>query len=109
METKKLSYTLYPKLAQKLFKNPYYYYDLDKLKDVIPNNIDGKLIDKNIEIYHEFPPLIKDINTKNETDEPIFSSLDDLLQHCTEKTILDIKNDYTEASSYNWICYVKLK
>ena len=109
METKKLSYRLYPKLAQKLFNNPYYYYDLDKLKDVIPNNIDGKLIDKNIEIYHEFPPLIKDINTKNETDEPIFSSLDDLLQHCTEKTILDIKNDYTEASSYNWICYVKLK
>ena len=26
-----------------------------------------------------------------------------------ERTILDIKNDYVEASSYCWICYVKLK
>ena len=109
METKKLFYRLSPKLAQKFFNSPYYYYDLNKLKDVIPNNIDSKLIDKNIEIYYEFPPLIKDIKSKQKTDNPIFSSLDDLLQHCNERTILDIKNDYTEASSYCWICYVKLK
>ena len=109
METKKLFYRLSPKLAQKFFNSPYYYYDLNKLKDVIPNNIDSKLIDKNIEIYYEFPPLIKDIKSKQETDNPIFSSLDDLLQNCNERTILDIKNDYTEASSYCWICYVKLK
>ena len=108
-ETKKLSYSLSAKLAQKLFKNPYYYYDLNKLKDVRPNNIDSKLIDKNIEIYYEFPPLIKDINTKHETDNPIFSSLDDLLQHCNESTSLDIKNDYGEATNYCWINYVKLK
>ena len=109
METKKLSYRLSPKLAKKLFNSPYYYYDLNKLTDVIPNNIDGKLIDKNIEIYHEFPPLIKDINTKNETDNPIFSSLDDLLQHCNKKLFLQIQDDHTEASIYNYICYVKLK
>ena len=46
METKKLSYRLSPKLAKKLFNSPYYYYDINKLTDVIPNNIDGKLIDK---------------------------------------------------------------
>jgi len=109
METKKLSYGLAPKLAQKLFNSPYYYYDLNKFKDVIPNDVDGKLIDKNIEVYCEFPPIIKDMNAKYETDNPIFSSLDDLLQHCNEKTILDIRNDYVEASSYGWICYAKLK
>ena len=109
METKKLSYGLLPKFAQKFFKNPYYYYDLNRLKDVKPNNVDSKLIDKNIDIYYEFPPLIEDENTKKETDNPIFSSLDDLLQHCNEKTILEIKNDYTEASNYCWISYVKLK
>ena len=109
METKKLTYRLSPKLAQKFFNSPYYYYDLNKLKDVKPNNIDSRLIDKNIEIYYEFPHLIKDINTKEEADNSIFSSLDNLLQHCNEKTILDIKNDYTEASSYCWICYVRLK
>ena len=108
-ETKKLSYSLFPKLSQKLFNSPYYYYDLNKLKEVIPNNIDGKLIDKNIEIYYEFPHLIKDTDSKQEADNPIFPSLDNLLQHCNEKTILDIKNDYTEASNYCWICYVKLK
>lgn len=109
METKKLAYGLAPKLAQKFFNSPYYYYDLNKLKDVKPNNIDSKLIDKNIDIYYEFPPLIKDENTKQEIDNSIFSSLDDLLKHCNERTILDIKNDYVEASSYCWICYVKLK
>ena len=109
METKKLSYGLVPKLAQKLFNSPYYYYDLNKFKDVKPNDVDSKLIDKNIEVYCEFPPMIKDVNAKYEIDNPIFSSLDDLLQHCDEKTMLDIKNDYAEASNYCWICYVKLK
>ncbi len=108
-ETKKLSYSLFPKLSQKLFNSPYYYYELNNLKDVKPNNIDSKLIYKNLEIYYEFPPLIKNKYTKYETDNPIFSSLDDLILNCNESTVLDIKNDYKEASNYGWICYVKLK
>jgi hypothetical protein len=110
-ETKKLFFSLSVKLAKKLFKNSYYNYDLNILKDIKPNNTDSKLIDKNIDIYYEFPPLLKDenSNSKHETESPIFSTLDDLLQNCNENISLNIKKDSREATNYNWFCYVKLK
>ena len=106
-ETKKLFFLLSVKLSKKLFKDSYYNYDLNKLKDIRPNNIDGKLLSKNIDIYYEFPPLLKD--DRYETEGPIFSSLEDLLQNCNENISLNVEKDIREATNYAWFCYVKLK
>ena len=108
-EIKKLFFVLFPELSKRLFSSPYYHYDLNKLKDVKPNKIDKIIINKNIDTYYEFPSLIDEISNQEKPDETIFSSIEDLLNHCPSDVAKEINNDKEEATHYNFITYVKLK
>ena len=77
-------------------------------KDVYPNEIDAMYLRQNLEIYHEFPPIFRTTQTrwddtwdndKYPTPEPLLNSVDNIYQ----QIYLD------EATSYTWMCYVKLK
>ncbi len=77
------------------------------LRDVKPNKVDFKYIERNIEIYYEFPPIFKSVKTKWKDDW-------DNIKYPTEEPILDESEKsenqtaYDEAKFYTWITYVKL-
>jgi hypothetical protein len=85
-------------IINKIFKKNYYF-SSDKinsrLRDHQPNVNDFKNIEKNIDTYYEFPPIVKksEIATK-----PIFDDID-----------VNFEVSKSELSSYNHITYIKLK
>jgi hypothetical protein len=73
-----------------------------------PNDVDVHHLREHIEIHYEFPPVFKTEKTRwgKSWDEKIYPTLDPLLhelEHPYQKIFLD------EATSYNWMCYLKLK
>ena len=72
-----------------------------------PNDFDSRMLHKNLDIYYEFPPVIKTEQTRwgdewNET----YPTPKPLL----ERPIKPSQNVFLdEAMSYTWICYAKLK
>ena len=97
---------------KKIKKNSKYFIPKDKMSDwyldeTRPNIEQFKMFEKNIDLYFEFPPILKlqktawgskwsqDIPAK----PPLFND--------NEKTKINI--DQNELNSYNWICYIKLK
>lgn len=97
---------------RKMKKNKRYFISKQRLNDWFldekkPNIQEFKMLNKNVEIYFEFPPVLKlqktawgskwskDIPTK----KPLFNS--------KEKNKIQINQN--ELNSYNWICYLKLK
>ena len=85
-------------IFNKAFRNNYYF-PFDKIKsrlrDHEPDINNFKNIEKNIETYFEFPPIIKN---KNSSIKPILDNID-----------LDFEVSKDEISSYNFITYIKLK
>ena len=75
---------------------------------VSPNSHDAKMIEKNIEIYYEFPPVIKTEKTRwgDDWDEVNYPTSEPLLKGLKSPS-MQIFID--EAIYYTWICYVKLK
>tara|TARA_B100000886_G_C20405912_1_gene484764 strand:+ start:802 stop:1677 length:876 start_codon:yes stop_codon:yes gene_type:complete len=79
-----------------------------KLDNITPNIKHKKTLLKNINIYQEFPPVFKTKRTRWNKDW-------NNENYPTEEPILDIsKKDiyptaYSEAMSYTWISYVKIK
>lgn len=79
-----------------------------KIAYIIPNRQDALYVEKNCEIYYEFPPVVKKDTTRwgdawNEADYP------------TPSPILSLPTDNAfkvfeeEAQAYNWLCYVRLR
>jgi hypothetical protein len=75
---------------------------------VPPNSHDAKMIERNVETYYEFPPVIKTEKTRwgddwddinYPTSEPLFKEL----------KLPEMQIFLDEAIYYTWICYVKLK
>ena len=102
VETKK-SYTkttliFLSEMLKKIFQKNYYFC-IDKInsrmRDHKPNINNFKNIEKNIETYYEFPPIIEN---KNSSTKPIFNSIDS-----------DFNVFREELNHYNCITYIKLK
>ncbi|HSA33829.1 MAG TPA: hypothetical protein P5077_08895 [bacterium] len=78
---------------------------------VHPNEHDAKMVEKNVEVYCEFPPVIKTVKTRwgDDWDEAVYPTPDPVT------TVEDISKDprleafVKEATAYTWICYVRLK
>jgi len=66
-----------------------------RIRDHELNTNDFKNIEKNIEIYFEFPPII---NNKGVTIDPILKNLN-----------IDFEDAKDELKSYNYLTYIKLK
>jgi len=106
----KTVYLFFELLIKKIFKKNYYI-SLEqissRLRDRKPNNNDFLNLEKNLDIYYEFPPIIKIKNNKWNEDmtKPHLE---------TEKEILDSDNidflDFKdELKNYNYITYIKLR
>ena len=85
-------------MLNKIF-NKNYYFPLNKIisriRDHESNANDFKNIEKNIDIYFEFPPII---NNKSGTKDPILKTLN-----------IDFEDAKDELKSYNYLTYIKLK
>jgi hypothetical protein len=75
---------------------------------VLPNDHDAKMIQKNIEIYYEFPPVLKTEKTRwgDDWDDINYPSPEPLFK---EPKLPEMQIFLDEAIYYTWICYVKLK
>ena len=75
---------------------------------VHPNDIDSRMLQKHLDIYYEFPPVLKTDKTRwgDEWNEASYPSPKPLLERAT-KSSHEIFLD--EAIFYTWICYAKLK
>lgn len=73
-----------------------------------PNNNDSRMMQKHLDVYYEFPPVIKADQTRwgDEWDETYYPTPEPLLERPT-KSSHDVFLD--EAEYYTWICYAKLK
>jgi hypothetical protein len=75
---------------------------------VRPNNNDSRMLQKNLDVYYEFPPVIKSCKTRwgDEWEDGSYPTPAPLLEQSdksTRKLFVD------EAVHYTWICYAKLK
>ena len=88
-----------------------FYITLDKitsrLRDREPNTSDFKQIEKALDIYYEFPPIIRIDKTKwgDDTSTDHYKTENPLLN----KIDFDIEDFKNELQTYNYITYVKLK
>lgn len=75
---------------------------------VPPNSHDARMIGRNIEIYYEFPPVIKTEKTRwgDKWDDINYPTPEPLLK---EAKLPEMQIFIDEAIYYTWICYVKLK
>lgn len=75
---------------------------------VAPNAVDARMLQKNIEVYSEFPPVFRTPNTRwgDEWLDSSYPTPEPVLDRPTQPShgvFLD------EALWYTWICYVRLK
>lgn len=85
-------------IIKKIFLNNYYintFKIISRLKDYKKNENDFKNIEKNIDVYYEFPPIFE--HNKNSTP-PIIKNKE-----------IEFKLSKKELLSYNFITYIKLK
>ena len=105
----KTTYLLFNSFFKKKFKNNYYI-SLDeinsRLRDRKPNPNDFNNINKIIETYYEFPPII-DIkhNWGYDTKKELYKTEKPLI----EFDKLDLDEFKNELQTYNYITYLKLK
>lgn len=73
-----------------------------------PNRRDAEHLEGAIEIYYEFPPVIKPEKTRwgDAWTEPQYLTPDPLFTDTKDSKLEVFKN---EGRAYNWICYVKLR
>jgi len=94
---------------KKIYKN--FYIQLDeitsRLRDRKPNNIDFKQIEKVLDIYYEFPPIIKIDKTKwgDDANQDFYRTESPILDEMT----LNFEDFKDELKIYNYITYIKLK
>ena len=74
---------------------------------ICPNGVDSRMLESNLEVYSEFPPVIKPERTRwgdlwdksYPTPEPLLKRI----EKPSHRIFLD------EAMWYTWVCYAKLK
>jgi len=73
-----------------------------------PNDNDAHMLHKNLEIYYEFPPVIRTPQTRwgDDWNEKAYPTSEPLLQEAATPTREVFLGD---AKSYTWICYTRLK
>jgi len=73
-----------------------------------PNDIDSKMLEKNLDVYYEFPPAFKTSKTRwgDDWDDATYPTPEPLIEQ-SDKSSHKLFVD--EAISYTWICYAKLK
>lgn len=76
--------------------------------NIRPNNNDSRMLQKNLNVYYEFPPVIKSSKTRwgDEWEDVSYPTPEPLLKQSDESTR---KLFVDEAMYYTWICYAKLK
>jgi len=98
-------YNVLRKVARRLGKNSIDLQMQHENDSVEPNDIDSKMLHTNLDIYYEFPPILK-INTTrwgDNWDSVSYPTPEPLLLKSTQRIFLD------EAMYYTWICYARLK
>ncbi len=78
------------------------------LTEIRPNEVDAAYLKQNLEIYYEFPPIYKTALTRwgDAWNDERYPTPEPLLQ-TVEKEYQAVYQ--AEATSYNWICYAKLR
>ena len=107
----KTSYLLFILFLKKTIKRNFYINLSDinsRLRDIKPNDIDFKNLSRNIDVYYEFPPLIKIKKNKwgDDTNKKLYKFKKPILNISSIKKF-DLPLD--ELNSYNSITYIKLK
>ena len=75
---------------------------------ILPNSHDAQMLEKKLEIYYEFPPVVIDSHTRwGDTWEPPHYPTVPPLVDGTVPAPWQIFQQ--ESQFYNWICYVRLK
>ena len=101
-----VSARIFNKLAKLSGIRPYFTPQYESTS-IQPNVFDSRMLHKNLDIYYEFPPVIKTEQTRWEDDwneaYPTPKPLLDRPIKPSQNVFLD------EAMSYTWMCYVKLK
>tara|TARA_B100000945_G_C20408630_1_gene611411 strand:- start:1047 stop:1979 length:933 start_codon:yes stop_codon:yes gene_type:complete len=97
---------------KKIKKNYKYFIPMQKISDWYldekkPNTNDFKLLNKNIDIYFEFPPLFK--LKKTAWGEKWSSAIPTKKPLLKDKEKNNLKINENELNSYNWICYIRFK
>jgi FkbM family methyltransferase len=75
---------------------------------IAPNAIDARSLHARLEVYHEFPPVLKTARTRwgDAWEEPAYPTPAPLL----DRAIAPAHRMFLEeATSYTWICYAKLR
>ena len=91
-----------------LFKNRYPFIDHHRFRSnhVAPNKTDLKYLNKNIDIYYEFPPIFQP--EKNLAEDIDFSAYETKKPLLTDEEEKKYKIAHDEKNSYNWLTYIKL-
>lgn len=79
-----------------------------RLRDAKPSSIDFKILEKNMDIYYEFPPIFS--NSQNRWGDSLNEDPYKIAKPLLEESS---KNDFNlseiELNSYNSLTYIKLK
>ncbi|GHA21355.1 hypothetical protein GCM10008090_34080 [Arenicella chitinivorans] len=80
-------------------------YETEKIP---PNDVDSRMLKKNLDVYYEFPPVFRTSKTRwgDEWDDMTYPTPKPLIEQSGE---LSHKLFLDEAVFYTWICYAKLK
>jgi len=75
---------------------------------ILSNDIDSRMLQKQLEVYYEFPPVFKTSKTRwgDEWNDELYPTPKPLLEQ-SNKSKHEVFWD--EALHYTWICYAKLK
>jgi hypothetical protein len=79
-----------------------------KYGEIEPNSLDANYLRQNLDIYYEFPPVVKLERTRgndvwSDEDYPTPEPLLKKIEHPRHRIFLD------EAADYVWMCYTRLK
>jgi hypothetical protein len=83
--------------------------DQEKLQEMVPSNAhDALMIEKKLETYYEFPPVVKHLQTRwgDPWDDQHYPTVPPLIDHPIPPPwhIFELESQF-----YNWICYASLK
>lgn len=76
--------------------------------DIAPNDIDARMLTRHLDVYYEFPPLVKTAMTRwgDEWSEAYYPTQPPLLERPLPAAYGVLE---AEAASYNWMCYARLR
>ena len=79
---------------------------------VKPNTQDKYFLEKNLDIYFEFPPIYKSLTTRwgDPWDDENYPTANPLIREISDEEVNNSDDFYkNECKSYNWICFARIK